>query len=158
MCAESYNARVSDPAFYDQLRSRFTEAIPHCGETGIVITSLDATHALAELPYRDAWLADPERGMLHPGIVSTLVDSACGVALIARLGRFEPIATLDLRLDYLRPAFRPRGVLCRAECYRVTAQIAFVRASVWQDDPDEPVAVSQSVFMLGSQRPRPGPL
>jgi uncharacterized protein (TIGR00369 family) len=146
------------PGFLESLRTRFVEAIPHCRETGITITELQQEYALAELPYRDAWLADPERGMLHPGIVTTLIDSACGIAVIAHLGRFDPIATLDLRVDYLRPAFRDKSLWCRAECFRRTATIAFMRARVWQDNVDEPVAHSQSVFMLGSQRARTGPL
>lgn len=145
--------------FHESLRVRFAEAIPHCRETGIVITQCSHNLAVAELPYRDAWLADPARGMLHPGIVTTLVDSACGVAVLARLNRFEPIATLDLRVDYLRPAFRDRSVFCRGECYRVTENIAFARATVWQDDEQAPIALSQSVFMLGAQgRQRAGPL
>ena len=69
------------------------------------------------------WLADIERGVLHPGVVVALVDSACGVALIgAARQRFEPIATLDLRIDYLRAGLRAaRSLFCRAECYRLTA-------------------------------------
>lgn len=143
--------------FHDALRARFTEAIPHCAETGIIITALDATASLAEQPYRPEWLADVERGVLHPGIVSTLVDSACGVALIGHLQRFEAIATIDLRLDYLRPAFAGGSLFCRAACYRLTRYIAFMRATVWQAREDEPVALAQGVFSRGASR-RPGPL
>jgi uncharacterized protein (TIGR00369 family) len=148
---------MTSMAFHDLLRLRFAESIPHCQETGIVIAECSEAFAVATLPYRDDWLADAER--LHPGIVSTLVDSACGVAVLARVGRFEPIATLDLRMDYLRPAFRGRGLTCRGECYRLTESIAFARASVWQDDESAPVALSQSVFMRGSPaRANRGPM
>ena len=126
-------------AFHDELRQRFGAVIPHCAETGILITALDKQAAVGELPYRPEWLADPERGMLHPGIVTTLVDSTCGVALIGHLESYEPIATVDLRVDYLRPAFAGSSVLCRAECYRVTRYIAFVRAVVQLSSPSRPV-------------------
>jgi uncharacterized protein (TIGR00369 family) len=133
--------------FYEALRSHFTRAIPHAHACGMIAGVLDATQACLTLPYRESWLADVERGLLHPGIITTLVDTASGLALMAAAGQFERIATIDLRMDYLRPARAPKDVHCRAECYRKTATIAFVRATAWQDDPAEPCAVSQSAFM-----------
>lgn len=138
--------------FLDALAARFSDAIPHSKEAGIVVGSLAADAADLRLPYRADWLGDAERGLIATGIVTTLVDTACGLAVLAKLGSYEPIATLDLRMDYLRAAVAGRDLHCRAGCYRVTAHIAFVRARVWQDDPDAEVAVSHSVFMLGSRR------
>jgi uncharacterized protein (TIGR00369 family) len=149
---------MSDDTFLAELGRNFAATVPHCTATGIEITTLSPDHAIGRLPYRDDWLADTERGVLHPGIISTLVDSASGAALLARIGRFDSIATLDLRMDYLRAAYRGHDVTCRAECYRLTEHIGFVRARVWQAREDEPVALSQSVFMRGGQgRMRPGP-
>jgi uncharacterized protein (TIGR00369 family) len=104
-------------------------------------------YALVSMPYRDSWLGDPERGLIHTGIITSLVDSVSGLAVFAGLGRFERIATLDLRMDYLRSARPPKSLYARAECYRTTASIAFVRALVWQDSAAEPCAVSLSTFM-----------
>ena len=104
------------------------------------------------LPFREDWIGDIERGLIHPGIVTTLVDSACGAAVLARIGHLETIATLDLRMDYLRAGVRDIDVHCRAECFRLTPSIAFARASVWQRSRDEPIAISQSVFMRTQRR------
>lgn len=140
--------------FYDALREHFTRAVPHAHACGMHAGIIDAGQACLSLPYREAWLADVERGLIHPGILSTLIDTASGLCVMAAAGAFERIATLDLRTDYLRAARAPGAVQCRAECYRLTKSIAFVRASAWQDSPAEPCAVSQSTFMRSPLRSR----
>lgn len=139
-------------AFLDILRDNFTQVIPHSDDIGMRVDSIDAAGASASLPYRPDWLGDTERGLIHTGIITTLVDTISGLAALAAVGRFEPMPTLDLRMDYLRPARPDKTLYCRAECYRLTASIAFVRARAWQNDDQEPVAVSQSTFMRGSKR------
>ena len=136
--------------FHEALRANFLQAIPHARECGMVVEALDESGARASLPYRDAWLGDTERGVYHTGIITTLVDTASGVAAMAAAGRFETIATLDLRMDFLRAAHPGKALHVHAVCYRLTPSITFVRASAWQDDEREPVAVSQSTFMRSS--------
>jgi len=144
---------MAQKGFLEALRAHYTRAIPHAHACGMQIVEIGSTHATLSMPYRESWLADTERGLIHTGAISTLIDNTCGVALMAAIGQFERIATTDLRLDYLRPALANKPLHARAECYRMTSTIAFVRASAWQDDPEQPVAVSQSTFMRG---PAPG--
>ena len=139
--------------FFEVLRTNFAQAIPHSRECGMVVETLDAGGARARMPYRPEWLGDTERGVYHTGVITTLVDTVSGVAAMAAAGRFENIATLDLRMDFLRPAARDKDLRVHAACYRLTPSIAFVRASAWQDDEAAPVAVSQSTFM---RSPVPG--
>lgn len=136
--------------FHQALRERFTDFVPHVKDLGLRVSALDELNACLHLPFREDWLGDTERGLIHTGVISSMIDTASGLAVFARLANFEPIATLDLRMDYLRPALRERDLHCKAECYRVSSHIAFVRASAWQMDEAEPVAVSQSVFMRAS--------
>lgn len=138
---------MAQKGFLEALRAHYTRAIPHAHACGMQIVEIESTHAILSMPYRDSWLADTERGLIHTGAISTLIDNTCGVALMAAIGQFERIATLDLRLDYLRPAVAHQTLLARAECFRMTSTIAFVRASAWQEHRDEPCAVSQAAFM-----------
>jgi uncharacterized protein (TIGR00369 family) len=140
--------------YFEALQANFSRLIPHARECGLVIDRLDAEGALASLPYRREWLGDTERGLLHTGIITTLVDTVSGLAALAATGQFEPIATLDLRMDYLRPALPEQTLYSHAECYRLTRSIAFVRARAWQDDAQQPIAVSQSTFMRNRPRDR----
>ncbi|HEY0974564.1 MAG TPA: PaaI family thioesterase [Solimonas sp.] len=138
---------MTETDFHKLLMQRFAEFTPHVAECGMRIVALDRDGADAELPYRDDWLGDIERGVIHTGIVTTLVDSACGAAVLAAIGHIEAIATIDLRMDYLRASRRGLSLQCRAECHRLTDQVAFARAQVWQDDPAVPVATAVGAFM-----------
>lgn len=143
-----------EDSFREALRTSFGRAVPHAAALGITVDEITADYARASLPFREEWLGDPLRGVIHTGVIVSLVDSLFGITLLGRLGSFQSIATLDLRMDYLRPARRDLALHARSECYRQTASIAFLRATVWQADEHEPVATSQSAFMLSPHRPQ----
>lgn len=138
--------------FRQKLLERYDLNSPHMAECGLQLLEVSAQAVTMVLPYREDWLGDIESGRLNPGIITVLVDSAAGAAVMAHIGSLQRIATLDLRMDYLRPAFKDREVRCRAQCYRMTETIAFVRAEVWQDDPALPIANALLVFARGSSR------
>ncbi|WP_373852867.1 PaaI family thioesterase [Brevundimonas abyssalis] len=73
-----------------------------------------------------------------------MLDHVGGLAVWVALGEFRPIATLDLRVDYMRAAEPGRDLLARARCYRLTHSIGFVRAFAYESDPDDPVAAAQA--------------
>lgn len=138
---------MTETDFLARLKDSFPAVIPHSMAIGMVAESVTRESAVARLPFLPQFLGDPERGLIHTAIITTLIDSTCGLALFGRLGAPESIATLDLRVDYLRASRPPDDLHCRAECYRLTDQIAFLRATVWQHDEAEPVAASTATFM-----------
>jgi uncharacterized protein (TIGR00369 family) len=125
------------------------------------ITAVDKGRGSMTLPARPEWVGDPLRGQLHPGALTVLADSTCGLAVGTALTQRAPYATLDLRMDYLRPAGPEHDVHCDAHCFRLTHNVAFVRAEVYQADRNEPIAVAQASFMLstasGKRAPREAP-
>lgn len=136
---------------------RFFKSIPHMNETGIRLARVDGGKATLVLPARPDWLGDPQRGLVHPGPLTVLADSACGAAVGLALDRAQPYATLDLRMDLLRPASPDRGFTCTAECFRMTTSVAFTRATVWQDDEAAPIATALATFMRGTATKRAAP-
>lgn len=86
------------------------------------------------LPFKPEIVGVPETGILATGAIVSLVDACGGAAVWQKMGQFEPIATVDLRLDYLRPAHAGDTVLARCECYKVTKSIAFVRGKAYIDE------------------------
>ena len=127
-------------------------------EIGARITAVAPSRGSMTLPARPEWVGDPLRGQLHPGALTVLADSACGLAVGAALKERAPYATLDLRMDYLRPAGPELDVHCDAHCFRLTRNVAFVRGEVYQADREQPIAVAQASFMLstpGGKRRRP---
>ncbi|UAK24597.1 PaaI family thioesterase [Sphingomonas nostoxanthinifaciens] len=101
-----------------------------------------------ELGYDRRLVSDATSGILASGPIVSLMDMATGMAVWARRGRFLPHVTLDLRLDYLRPARSGMAVIGRGECYRLTRRIAFVRGIAHDGDPEDPVAHAAGTYML----------
>lgn len=100
------------------------------------------------LPFSPALIGDVERGVLASGPIIALLDMATSVAVWMKRGGFLPHATLDLRVDYLRPAASGRDVIGRGECYRVTRSVGFVRGTAHDGDPDDPIAHVAGTFMF----------
>lgn len=132
----------------------FISGIPYAAASGMKVTELGKGTVSLFQPARDTWTGDSELQMIHTGCLSVLADTACGLAVGAAMDTPEPIATLDLRMDYLRPAMAMTDLVCKAECYRLSRSIAFVRGQVFQIGQDEPVATVNATFMRATANTR----
>lgn len=126
----------------------------HTHALGFTYEGLQGERVRIRAPWREDLVGDPDTEVLAGGLVTTLLDHVGGLAVWVALDRFEPIATLDLRVDYMRAA-RPRtDLIAEARCYRLTHSIAFVRAWAFEEHPDDPVAAAQAAYMLDSSAGR----
>ena len=119
----------------------------HGGRLGIDYLAHGADWAELALPYQPALVGDPATGVLASGPILALMDMAASVAVWLKLDAFKAHATLDLRIDYLRPARPGQTVIGRAECYRITRSVAFVRGQAHDGDPADPLAHVAGTFM-----------
>ena len=131
-----------------ELGRRMVKETPHAAALGLRFVSVEPGIAVIAVPYRDDLVGDPATGVLAGGVVTSLLDHVCGLAIKAATFDSRATATLDLRIDYMRPAQPRREVIGRAHCYRLTRTIAFVRASAFEDDPADPIATAQAAFVL----------
>jgi uncharacterized protein (TIGR00369 family) len=93
-------------------------------------------------------VGDPDTGVIAGGVVTSLLDHTCGMAIISAAQGFMSTATLDLRIDYMRAAAPRAGVTARAHCYKLTRSVAFVRAEAWDVDPGDLIATAQGAFII----------
>jgi uncharacterized protein (TIGR00369 family) len=100
------------------------------------------------LPWREELVGVPESGILASGAIVSLIDTASGTAVWVKLGAFNPVVTIDLRIEYLRPALNGETVFARCECTKLTRQIAFTRGIAHSGDPARPIAYSSGTFMV----------
>ena len=56
----------------------------------------------------------------------------------------------------MAPAEPGRDLYARASCFKITKNIAFVRARAYTTSPDNPVATCVAAFMLGTPSERSG--
>ncbi len=135
--------------------TQILQAAPQAKALGLELVSVDPAEAVVKVPYRPELVGDPESGVIAGGVVTTLLDHTCGQAVWAALEAYTSIATLDLRIDYMRAAEPGLDVFAHAHCYKLTRSVAFVRAQAYDRDPADPVATAQAAFMLDSNAGRP---
>ncbi|HEY8573366.1 MAG TPA: PaaI family thioesterase [Phenylobacterium sp.] len=130
--------------------------VPQAAALGFKFVSVGEARGSLEVPWREDLVGDPHTGVIAGGVVTSLLDHTCGLAIAsaaASIGGPFGTATLDLRIDYMRPAAPRAGVTAEAHCYKLTRSIAFVRAQAWDADPSDPIATAQAAFVLN--RPQP---
>jgi uncharacterized protein (TIGR00369 family) len=144
-----------DPA--ERLKERMHAVTPQGRALGLEWMELSWENGVtARLRYRPEIVGDADTGVVAGGAVTTMLDEVCGQAVHMHLRDFEmSIATLDLRIDYMRPAEPGLDVFAHAHCYKATRSVAFIRAVAYDRDPADPVAAVQAAFMLDSQAGRP---
>ena len=130
-----------------QLAQRFLGALRHCQVLGIHVHEATSKGLTLRLPYSEKIIGNPETGGIHGGAITTLMDTTCGISTVCFLPSFEVCPTLDLRIDYMRPADPHKDVFGFAECYRVTPTVIFTRGIAYQDDPEQPIAHAVGTFM-----------
>lgn len=138
------------PSF--DLLAQHLRSVPHAAMIGMEVDAWDENGCTVRLPYAEHLVGDPDSGVIHGGVLTAVLDNTMGMAVHS--GNLNTaaraIATLDLRIDYMRPAEPHRDVFARADCYRKTRNVAFVRALAFHENEDEPIATAVAAFMLGT--------
>jgi uncharacterized protein (TIGR00369 family) len=129
---------------------------PQALALGLAFVSQGPEGATMTVAFRSDLVGDPDTGVIAGGVVTTLLDHTCGYAVVLALGRPAAIATLDLRIDYMRAAEPGRSVYALAQCYKLTRAFAFVRATAYDRDLGDPIAMAQAVFMIPEASPSVG--
>ena len=137
-----------------RLLQQMNEGTPHGNALGFQIVSVEPGEVVLRTPYRPELVGDPDTGVLAGGVVTALLDHVSGQAVMAAMDTYSSIATLDLRIDYMRGAEPGRDLFAHAHCYKLTRSVAFVRATAYETEPSNPVATSQAAFMLDANAGR----
>lgn len=146
---------VLNPALFAEVAKWFCQ-IPHSATIGLEFVNGQRGAASLRVPYNTALVGNPRSGVLHGGVITSLIDTTSALAVYSLLNKVESIATLDLRIDYLRSATPGEPVYCTAECYRLGRQIGFTRATAYQEGNDQPIAYGVGTFMRDASDSKTG--
>lgn len=135
-----------DPDRAAALIRLFEEGIPFNRWLGLRVEGLGPPCVIS-LPHRPEWIGDPRRPALHGGLLSTLVDTAGGLAVFAALG--DPrarVSTIDLHLDCYAPA-DPADLRAEADIANLGNRVAVAHIRVLQGD--RLVAGGRAAYYVG---------
>ena len=133
---------------FSDLFPQIIENTPYMKAIGATLDRVDADGVTMRLPWREDLIGDAESRVIASGVVTALLDNGCGMAVWDKVNEFKSVATLDLRIDYMRPAKPGLDLLVTAHCYKLTRTIGFVRAFAYETTPDDPVAAAQAAFVI----------
>jgi uncharacterized protein (TIGR00369 family) len=85
-------------------------------------------------------------GSVHGGVLADLADIAMGCAVISTLGKDETFTTIEMKINFLRPAFKER-LRCHARVDTRGKTVAYAVADVLNDE-GKPVAKAVSTALI----------
>jgi uncharacterized protein (TIGR00369 family) len=138
----------STERFDPKLFMAYLRQAGHSGALGIDYVGHGDDWAELSLAYDERLIGMSQSGIIASGPIVSLMDMATGLAIWIRLGRFRHQATLDLRVDYLRPATPGKTIIGRGICYGLTRSVGFVRGLAHDGDPEDLVANVTGTFMF----------
>jgi uncharacterized protein (TIGR00369 family) len=137
------------------MKDLLMDHVPHMHALGVKIVDAAPNEAWLSVPYQEHFVGNIATGVIHGGVITTLLDNSCGMAVQLALPERSSIATLDLRIDYMKPATPGLALVAHAHCYKVTRNTAFVRGTAYHTDKDDPIAACVGTFMIGANRAAP---
>ena len=138
-----------------KLRDIFEQHIPFNRVLGLRMESMDADAPRLRFDMRPELVGNPNRGILHGGVISAVLDVVGGAAVCLKLiensdpGKIEfpNIGTIDLRVDYLRPG-RGRHFIATGRVVRMGSRIAVVHMNL-ENDTAELIATGSAAYVVG---------
>lgn len=152
----SPSKRATPHAQRKRLRDVFEEKIPFNRVLGLKLESLDPKHSRIRFDMRPELVGNPARGILHGGVISSVLDVMAGVvihaALIERYGledehAFPNMGTVDLRIDYLRPG-QGRYFVATGHVVRMGKRIAVAHMEL-ANDVGALIATGSAAYVVG---------
>lgn len=130
--------------------------IPFNHHMGLKVDHVEKGRCVLRLPWKDIFVGDPVRRVVHGGVISMLIDVTGGTACFSMLSNpNDRCSTVDLRVDYLRPG-PPADLVCEGRVVRMGNRVAVTRMEVFSGqipapgtaESATPIAYGQAVYNI----------
>lgn len=139
---------IQEPGAFELVREFIEEMIPFHRHLGLKVDHIEPGLARLVLPFREEFVGDPFRPAIHGGILSTLADTAGGMAVFTRLDGGDRASTVDMRVDYLRPG-RKDALIAEGRVERIGNRVAVTAMRVYHAGAEaDPVAIGRGVYNI----------
>lgn len=130
----------------DDIRRFLDDLVAFNKFLGIHLVDYGEGEARMDMAYSEKLIGDPFRPALHGGAIGALIDTCGGAAVWSAADEQDRVSTVDLRIDYLRPA-PLKDLRCLAKVQRIGNRVGVADMKVWvKDSPDEVVATGKGVY------------
>ncbi|MEU6752858.1 PaaI family thioesterase [Spirillospora sp. NPDC046719] len=135
-------------------REHWQSGVAFNSDCGMRVLRWEPTGIEMSLPYAERLSAHD--GVFHGGVVSALIDTAGGGAVIAGhdFGKGSRLSTISLTVQFLAPAVGTE-VVAHARCVRRGGRLHFAEVEVRRTDGSV-CARGQVVVSVSGERPRVG--
>lgn len=149
-------------AALEQIRSYYLELLPFNKVLGIDIDLLDydTGDATVCFPMKPDLIGNSAAGILHGGVTAAVIDLTGGLSALiscARLHetdspeqlykRLTASATIDMRVDYLRPG-KGAAFVCNSHIIRAGSRIVVARIDLL-NDRHQAIATGTGTYLIG---------
>ncbi len=122
------------------------EHIPYARFLGIRVDR-KGSEVTTVLPFRDSLIGNTMLPAIHGGAIGAMLEITSVIQLLFDSSCERLPKTIDISIDYLRSG-RPQDLYGRAIVTRQGRRVANVRAELWQEEKDKPVAACHGHFLL----------
>lgn len=151
-CIEPVNAPNYTPFIAGGVHpelTAFIRQVPWHQLLGVQVLELRPGYAKLLLPLSPYIKGNASRGVLHGGMMAALADSCAVAALWTHFGPDDRVATVDLRVDYLRPAPDTAGIIAEGEVRLLGGSIGNIHVRMFSEaDPSLVVAEGRTVCYM----------
>ncbi|HEX8128191.1 MAG TPA: PaaI family thioesterase [Pyrinomonadaceae bacterium] len=135
--------QAQNPDFESRVRESFArQQLMHT--LGAALTLIEPGVVEIELPYR-AELTQ-QHGFLHAGVVTSVLDSACGYAAFSLMPSDAAVLSVEFKVNLLAPA-RGERLMARAEVKRAGRTVTVCTADAYAVEGEQSKVVAT---MLGT--------
>jgi uncharacterized protein (TIGR00369 family) len=131
------------------LRQMMEAFIPFNAFLGVRVRDVSKGLVVMEIPFRDELVGDPMRPALHGGVLSALADTCGGAAVWVDIEDTNArVSTIDLRIDYLRPA-RLETLVAEARVVRLGNRVGVADVRIYNAPaPELTIATGKGVYNI----------
>ena len=129
-----------------------SSVVPWGQAVGFRVTQVEYGHVWGLQPWSEELTGDRDTGVIHGGVITTFLDNLCGMACTAAMTELRFVATIDLRIDYMRAAEKGRDIIGEAECFHRTRSVCFTRAWAYHESRDRLIATAAGTFAINKPR------
>jgi uncharacterized protein (TIGR00369 family) len=135
-----------DPGALKQMMESF---IPFNAYLGVRAVRVEKDLLCLEVPFRPELIGDPIRPALHGGVLSALADACGGGAVWLGIEDTRArVSTIDLRIDYLRPA-KLEAIVAEGRVVRLGNRVGVVDVRLYNaPSPEVTVATGKGVYNI----------